>query len=194
MEQDYKGEIEAEVVPLMDYELRNCTLCGSCFKTGECVFDPEFNRLMEHITDAEGFFLVIPHYSPIPSKLLMVLEKMNELTYAGWINDPAYQSPFNNKPVGLIGHGGMTESDTTLRYYHDRLITPVADTLKSLSFQIVQYSDTYEYGAAFGLKDDTCIRAKENEVFPEILQDWPKIEARIAPLIEKVCKTVLTFY
>jgi hypothetical protein len=114
------------------------------------------------------------------------LEKINEILYAGWINDPDYRSPLYNKPVGLIGHGGRVEDEETLRYYHDRLITPVADTLKALSFRIVKFSDAYENGAVFGLKDDTCITTAENAVFPEILQDWAKIHERIEPLIDKV--------
>lgn len=181
----YKSDqnIEAEVIPLMDYDLKNCIFCGDCRKSGLCVHDRDFNRLQGKIAEADGIFLVLPHYSPIPSKLLMVFEKINEILYAGWINDPEFHSKLNNKPIALIGHGGMVEEEETLRYYHDHLITPVANTLNSLSYQLVKYNDSYPNGAVFGLKDEHCLQNVENEVFPRILQDWTAIDERIEPLV-----------
>lgn len=177
---------QAEVIPLMDYDLKNCFFCGDCRYNGLCVHDREFNRLQSKIADADGVFIVLPHYSPIPSKLLMVFEKINEILYGGWINDPEFQSSLNNKPVALIGHGGMAEEEQTLRYYHDHLITPVSDTLKSLSYQIVKNDDSYPNGAVFGLKDEGCLQTVEHEVFPRIIQDWQAIETRISSLIKNL--------
>ncbi|MDP4090725.1 MAG: NAD(P)H-dependent oxidoreductase, partial [Bacillota bacterium] len=148
--------VTVDVIPLMDYEVKPCILCGACFKEGHCVQDEEFNRILEALVEAQGIFLVVPHYSPIPAKLIMVFEKINEILYARWINDQAYQSPFLNKPVGIIGHGGMVENEKSLQYYHDRLITPVADTMRSLSFKVIGLDEGFLNGAAFGLKDDSC--------------------------------------
>lgn len=129
-----QDDIEVEVIALKDYDIKPCILCGACYKNGLCIYDEEFNRLMKILETVQGMFLVVPHYSPIPSKLLMIFEKVNEITYAGWINNQSYQSPFHNIRVGIIGHGGMVENESNLKYYHDYLITPVANTLKSLSF------------------------------------------------------------
>ncbi len=183
-------KIETEVVPLMDYELKSCFFCGSCLKNGQCSNDREFNRLQEKLVAADGIFIVIPHYSPIPSKLLMILEKINEIVYSGWLKNSGYCSPYQNKPVALIGHGGMVEEDTTLQHYHNHLVTPVADTLRSLSFDVIKYNDIFPNGAVFGLKDASCIKTVENAIFPDIIQDWPKIEKRITPLIENMLLTI----
>jgi multimeric flavodoxin WrbA len=189
---DYKENMSVDVVPLMDYDLKPCILCGACMKTGRCVQDEEFNKLLVTLENADGFFIVVPHYSPIPAKLLMVFEKINEIMYANWLNNPQYQSPLNNKPVGIIGHGGMTESKENLKYYHDNLITPVANTLKALSFRIIKLNETYPNGAPFGLKDDSCLKNVKDNIFPEIIQDWSTIEDRIKPLITNVMKVVTT--
>jgi multimeric flavodoxin WrbA len=181
--EDESNEIAVDIVPLKDYDLKPCTLCGSCYQSGRCIYDEEFNKLLTILEDTQGILLVVPHYSPIPAKLMIIFEKINEITYAGWINNPEYQSPFYNKPVGIIGHGGMTENEDTLRYYHDHLVTPVANTLKSLSFSIVKYNDDFPNGITFGLKDDTCIRKADHSIFPDIIQDWPKIKDRIKPLV-----------
>lgn len=178
-----KEDIEVEIIALKDYNIKPCILCGACYSNGLCIYDEEFNTLLKALMTVQGMYLVVPHYSPIPSKLLMIFEKVNEITYAGWINDPGYQSPFNNMRVGIIGHGGMVDNEANIKYYHDNLVTPIANTLKALSFHIVQPNSEYQNGVAFGLKDDTCIKKSENSIFPEIIQDWAMIEERIKPLI-----------
>lgn len=180
-----KEDIEVEIIALKDYNIKPCILCGACYSNGVCVYDEEFNKLLKALETVQGMFLVVPHYSPIPSKLLMIFEKINEITYAGWINNPEYQSPFNNLQVGIIGHGGMVDNEANIKYYHDNLVTPVANTLKALSFHIVQPNNDYQNGVAFGLKDDSCLKKSGNSIFPDIIQDWEMIEERIKPLIIK---------
>lgn len=180
-----KEDIDVEIIALKDFNIKPCNLCGACYKNGLCIYDGEFNKLLKALETVQGMFLVVPHYSPIPSKLLMIFEKINEIIYAGWINDPGYQSPFNNIPVGIIGHGGMVDNETNIKYYHNNLVTPIANTLKSFSFQIVQPNDEYPNGVSFGLKDDTCLKKSENSIFPDIIQDPVMIEERIKPLIIK---------
>ncbi len=179
-------DILVDVIPLKDYDLKICILCGSCITNGNCIYDEEFNQLLRTLEDVQGIFFVVPHYSPIPAKLMTIFEKINEITYTGWINDPEYQSKFYNKPVGIIGHGGMVENEDNLKYYHDNLVTPVANALKSLSFHVVKLNDNFPNGVTFGLKDDTCLIKTENSIFPDIIQDWPMIEERIKPLVINV--------
>ncbi len=185
-----KEDISVDIIPLMDYDIKPCIFCGGCFETSDCVYDKEFNRVFSELLKSDGIFFVVPHYSPIPSKLIMIFEKINEILYANWIKDAKYKSPLSNKPVGIIGHGGMVENDKVLKYYHDNLITPVADTLASLSFNIVGIDDRFPKGVAFGLKDDSCLKKVDNFIFPEINQDWVTIEGRIKPLIENVMTKV----
>lgn len=35
----------------------------------------------------------------------------------GSINNPCYQSPFNNMPVGIIGHGGMVDNEANINFW-----------------------------------------------------------------------------
>lgn len=180
-----KEYIDIEIIALKDYDLKPCILCGACYTNGLCTYDEEFNKLLKALGTVQGMFLVVPHYSPIPSKLLMIFEKVNEITYAGWINNPSYQSPFHNMRVGIIGHGGMVDNEANIKYYQDYLVTPIANTLKALSFHIVQPNHDNLNGVSFGLKDDTCLKKSESSIFPDIIQDWAMIEERIKPLILK---------
>lgn len=187
----FKEGIEVNTVSLVNYNFKPCILCGSCGKTNTCVYDVDFNEIYSMMGKSDAIFFVVPHYSPIPSKLIMIFEKINEIMYAGWINDQNFTSPITQKTVGVIGHGGCPENDEILKYYHDNLIAPVARTLKSLSFDVIGVDDEFKYGAAFGLKDKNCYVKVENSVFPEIIQDWELIENRIRPLVRNVINRVL---
>lgn len=183
-------DITVNVIPLVNYDIKTCILCGNCYKDSKCIYDDAFNEIYDNICKSDGLFFVVPHYSPIPSKLLMVFEKINEIIYAGWINNPNIKIPFRRKPVGIIGHGATKESEKILKYYHDQLVTPVANALTSLSFKVVGVNDEFLKGAVFGLRDDNCIRKADNSIFPEIVEDWKLIEERITPLIKNVMESV----
>lgn len=183
--------IEVEVIPLMEYDLKTCILCGSCNSTGRCSYDGEFNRLLTQIEEADGIVFIIPHYSPIPAKVIMLFEKLNEIMYSGWIKNPEFKSAWNNKPVAVIGHGGMVETKESLSYYYDQLVTRVADTLRSFDFQVIGVEEEKPNGVCFGLKDDSCLVNREGAVFPDIRQDWEMIEERVEPLIHKMLNVML---
>lgn len=188
IKRDHDTNTAIAVVPLVDYDIKSCRLCGACAKDGQCIYDEDFNKVLFEISAADAVFWVVPHYSPIPSKLLAVFEKINEIVYANWLINTEYKAPIANKPTGIIGHGGMVENEKVLKYYHDNLITPVANTLRSLSFNVIGLEGSFKNGVAFGLKDEGCIKTVPNAVFPEIIQDWAHIEYRVSPLVEKVIK------
>lgn len=184
--EEYDKDIDVNVVPLMDYDIKSCNLCGKCSKDMNCVCDNDFNKLFKELSKSDKLFLVVPHYSPIPSKLIVMFEKINEILYGGWIKDKNFKSPLSKKLVGIIGHGGMPESEDVLNYYHKNLVTPISQTLESLSLKTVGLNEKYPKGVVFGLKDDTCIKEAKNEVFPQIIHDWQVIKDRIKPLVLNV--------
>lgn len=190
VQRDYALNTDVNILPLVDYDLKPCILCGNCYGEKQCIYDDAFNNFLYQFIKSDAIFIVVPHYSPIPAKLLILFEKINEIIYSSWINNPSYTFPLAGKPVGIIGHGGMAENNEVLKYYHDKLISPVANTLKSLSFNIVPHSEQYPNGAPFGLKDSNCIRKSEKMIFPEIVQDLVLIEARIRPLIDNLIKQI----
>jgi multimeric flavodoxin WrbA len=180
------SQIEIEIIQLMKMKIKFCLLCGDCFEEGECPFDNDFNQIFQKAKEADAVFLVVPCYTPVPAKLAAVFEKIDENLYGNLLRIPQYRSPFYDKAAAVIGHGGMAESKESLDYYHDRLITPVANALTSFGFNVIGYNDEFPMGVPFGLRDDTCIQPSEDSIFPDILQDWSHIENRIKPLVEKV--------
>ncbi len=184
--QEFNSTTEVETIALAAYDLRTCNLCGDCSSTNKCLYDADFNLLYDKLAKADAIFWVVPHYSPIPAKLIICFEKINEISYASWSKNSRYRTPFHHKVTAVIGHGGMPESAEVLQYYHDKLVAPVADILTSLSFHIVPGNHLLPKGVAFGLADGNCIVKAEQKVFPDIIQDYTMIRERVRPLVKNV--------
>jgi multimeric flavodoxin WrbA len=111
-----RPDAQIEVVPLLDYEMRSCIMCGGCVTTQRCVHDEAFNRVLEKMAAADAIFLVVPHYAPIPSKVMIMTEKMEEMCFLGWTADEKhYRAPLAEKPLGIIGHGGQNTTPEVLQ-------------------------------------------------------------------------------
>lgn len=179
-----KGDHEVKLLSLKDYDIAPCQLCGDCSKTEKCTFDGGFNEVLHHMKHVDRMLFVVPHYSPIPSKLIALFEKINEITYAGWLNDPSYISPVQGKAFAVIGHGGMTESPEVLTHYQEAIVKPVSRTLMSLGLRPIKPESADSPADVFGLSNDACLKSVHGQIFPDIIIDWDKVEARLEPLID----------
>ena len=55
--------IEAEVVQVGHLGIRGCIACGSCHKTGKCVFDDAVNEIAPLFAEADGIVVGSPVYN-----------------------------------------------------------------------------------------------------------------------------------
>lgn len=168
-----------EIISLQEYRLKVCRLCGDCSASSICPFDGEFQKIYSQVLEADQIIFVVPHYSPLPSKLMIIFEKMNEIGYGRWLTSPQLESPFFNKSFAVIGHGGMPETEEVLSYYRETIVKPVSNTLKSLGFQPMKDSQGSEINVVFGLENESALQMVSESVFPNILLDEARIEARI---------------
>jgi len=76
--------IDGEIVELRNLNLEPCRDCMNCLSSRRCATDDTFNRLYEKIIACDVLFIVSPHYAPIPAKLCMLLEKMEEIAFYQW--------------------------------------------------------------------------------------------------------------
>lgn len=178
--------IEVDILRLVDYELNPCQMCGNCFLTGECERDPAFNEIFNRLSDSDGLVVVCPHYAPIPSKLVMLLEKMEEIAYLNYCANPDYRFPLSGKPVGLIAHGGQGED--AVPYYCRALLEPLANAFSSLQMRVIPAGDDSPLGAAFGIRS---ISSQTDSVFVNIDHDWGAVRQRITPLVENLRRALL---
>ena len=120
-------EILCEIVDLREYLLQPCIGCGKCFESKRCCMDTAFNTIYEKVIESDALFFISPHYAPIPAKLCMVLEKMEEITFLHWWKDNNYKSEVYGIPTGIISHGGA--SDWALKSYKAMVNDTIANAL-----------------------------------------------------------------
>lgn len=181
------GRVTVEVLSLMGMEMNPCRMCGFCYPKGRCRFDESFNRLFSAMIDSDATLFVVPHYAPIPSKLVMLFEKMEELAFLHYMDNKAEAYPLLGKAAAIIAHGGMIDSEDVVRHYRGALLDPVASVLSSVGMKVAGVNDEWKTGVAFGCKD---LRKVDGQVLPVIEQDWDLIRIRIEPLIIRLVKNI----
>ena len=169
-----------ETLRLGEVSLANCVFCGRCAETGRCARDPAFNAVYQKMVQSDALVLVIPFYSIVPSKLTMLLEKLNQVYYTAWIKDSQARFALSGKKIALIAHGGsvLRENPSAMTNYVELLLKPLNYSLQSLGFQLV--GDGRVKGVAFGCEG---YQQSEESLFPDLLQDWDEIESLIIPLL-----------
>jgi NAD(P)H-dependent FMN reductase len=182
IEQEYLEELLVDIIPLVEYEFKPCIGCGKCHKVDACVFDQHFNEIYSKLSNADALFIVSAHYAPIPAKLSMVLEKIEQLTFIKRFNDESYRSPLFKKPVGIIGHGGGTEEIS--KYYRGPILDAICNALSyPIEMDIVGVDEEQPNGIIIPVKR---VKKIEGSIFPIQEYDWKDIEERVSPLIKNV--------
>jgi len=175
-------QAQVEVVEMSGYELVPCVMCGECADTVRCIYDNAFNEIFAKISHSDALFIVVPHYAPIPAKLMMLFEKFQEMAYLQYLaNKKGY--PLVGKKVGIIAHGGQPESEETLTYYVDELLKPVANSLASVGMKIIGAGAGRPQGVVFGI---TGMTGSASNLLPDFTHDWDEVKARVTPLVEAV--------
>ena len=174
-----------EIVPLLDYEMNSCRMCGNCFKTGRCARDEAFNQVMDKMAGADALFLVCPHYAPFPSKVMILLEKLEEIGFLKSCADPEFRYPWAQKPMGIIAHGGQPE--TALPYYKNALLAPLASAFRAVQANVVEASKDSPDGVVFGIRS---LDLPKGSIFVHIEHDWDIIRERIRPLVLNVAAAI----
>lgn len=174
--------VDVEIIPLVDYELTPCIGCEACLNQESCIHDSGFNQIYNILTKANGLFIVSPHYAPIPSKLSMLLEKIEQLAFLKRFNDENYRSPLFEKPVGIVGHGGGTEE--IIKYYKGPVLDSIWNALSyPVEMNVIGLNDEQKNGIAIPVKS---VKKVENSIFPVQEYDWTDIEQRLGPLVNNV--------
>ena len=69
--------IEAEVVQVGHLGIRGCIACGSCHKTGKCVYDDVVNEIADKFREADGLVAASPvYYASANATLTAVLDRL----------------------------------------------------------------------------------------------------------------------
>lgn len=177
--------IECEVIDLRNYDLSPCIGCGKCYDSRRCCHDNGFNEIYERIIQSDGVFFVSPHYAPIPAKLSMILEKMEEITFLHWWKDNTYKSEVCSLPAAVISHGGG--ADWALESYKAMVNDTIANALDTIQMKIVSYSNEWDTGLVLCVADVT----EEKGIFPVQKYDWDSIDIKLRKYIDQIVENRL---
>ena len=176
--------ISCETADLREYHLSPCVGCGKCYDSKRCCRDKDFNRLYDKLVKSSCVFFVSPHYAPIPAKLCMLLEKMEEITFLHWWKDNTYQSEIYQTPAGIISHGGA--SRWALSSYKAMVNDTIANALATIQCRIIPYNDEWNTGISIPVE-----KVEENEsVFPVQKYDWDSIEEILREYVHCVVREI----
>lgn len=173
-------KVECEIVDLREYSLFPCTGCGKCYDSKRCGNDAAFNRIYDKIVKSDCVFFVSPHYAPIPAKLSMVLEKMEEITFLHWWKDNTYQSEVYGLPAAIISHGGG--ADWALKSYKAVVNDTIANALDTIQMKTVPFSSEWNTGISLPVSKVT----EKESIFPVQEYDWNSITQQLREYIDKV--------
>lgn len=177
-------EFKVEIIDLIEYDLLPCNMCEKCIPSNKCQNNSSFNEINSIISNSDGIFIVCPHYAPIPSKLIILFEKLEEIFYLNYCINPDYKTPYLGKPVGIIGHGGMIDKYKDI--YRSNLLIPISNVIKALGMDVVKLNNDYE-GVLFGVEG--FVKNPSN-LAPRIEHNWEKIRKTIKPLVETLVERV----
>lgn len=177
-------DVVCEIVDLREYSLYPCIGCGKCYESKRCCNDLGFNEIYDKVIKSDGMFLISPHYAPIPAKLSMILEKMEEITFLHWWKDDTYRSEVYGLPVGVISHGGASE--WALKSYKAMVNDTIANALDTIQCRVVPYNVEWDTGISLPVQK---VIEKET-IFPIQEYDWHLITQKLAEYIELVLKEI----
>jgi multimeric flavodoxin WrbA len=133
------------IVDLRRYRLEPCDMCEGCASDGSCVKGDDFNALARLWREHGELAIVCPHYAGIPSKLVALIEKVQENSYLASCQGKTRYPP---KKAIVLAHGGMTEDFEKL--YEANLITPLSNMLTSAGCKVL--NEGMEERLCFGVK------------------------------------------
>lgn len=174
------NSISCEIIDLREYNLSPCVGCGKCYDSKRCCIDKDFNTIYDKIVKSSCVFFVSPHYAPIPAKLCMLLEKMEEITFLHWWKDNTYRAETYKIPTGIISHGGG--SSWALSSYKAMVNDTIANALDTIQCRIIPYNDKWNTGISIAvdhIEEADC-------VFPVQKYDWDSIEGIIREYVNCV--------
>jgi len=178
-------DVQTKIVSLLDAELKPCIMCGACYPSWQCSYDADYNCLLQEMISADALIVVVPHYAPIPSKLSIVLEKIQEMCFIQMCTD---KTAFflKNKIAVIVAHGGSPKE--YIEAYKDTLITPIYSALKGVGINVLKINDEWPKGIAFGV---TGFEPVKGSIFPRAIHDWDDISNTLSSVVKLTLETVL---
>ena len=173
-----RKHISCEIIDLRSYAFSPCTGCGCCYNTRRCHMDAGFNEIYEKLTLSDCIFFISPHYAPIPAKVSMLLEKMEQITFLHWWKDNCYGSELYHLHAGMSSHGGGAQ--WARQTYKAMVIDTLATALETIPCRVIPFDSEWNTGISLPIS-----KIEETDsIFPVQKYDWDSIRQKLEEYIE----------
>jgi multimeric flavodoxin WrbA len=126
-----------DIIKMSEVKIEGCVACEKCGPIGKCVLPESENDKFEYIFTkmklTDVILLITPIYSPYPSRLVALMERILSVSFFGNIIGK-FDRPLKNKKVGIICYGNnKIEDDKQLKLLFQRYL------MDNYSFTDVNY-------------------------------------------------------
>lgn len=169
-------EISCEILDLRKYEFSACTGCGRCRVDKRCSQDADFNQFYEKLAGTDYLFFISPCCAPIPAKLSMLLEKMEQMTALSWQKDNLCQPGMGGVLAGIISYGEGAPSKCKAM-----VNDTIASVLDTIGLRTVPFNSKWDTGISLPVGNEWRIKGQEG--------DGKAVEKEIGKYVEVIVQT-----
>lgn len=188
--------ISCEILDLREFCLTPCTGCDQCLMDRRCGQDAWFNRIYEKVSGTDYLFFISPHCAPIPAKLSMLLEKMENMVSVHLLKGHTRQPKADSLLAGIISYGevgGEVSKDQTSTVLQEKLLRYktmvndiIAGALNRINLRTVPYNSKWNTGIVLPIGNDFQRR--------ESIYDQKQLEREIRQYVEVIVQTSKSLY
>lgn len=177
--------ISCGIVELREYELTPCAGCEQCAGYKKCIQDADFNRIYEQMTDADYLFFISPYCAPIPARLSVVLEKMEQIASGCRQKAHSHKWEMYGRLAGIIAYG--EGGSKALENYKTMVNDTIASALCMMQVKTVPYNLKWDTGIVLPLDNACQIRGEEwkQEELEEEVRKYVKVIVQTAKSVRK---------
>lgn len=196
MEVLLEKNISCEILDLREFCLLPCTGCDQCCMDKRCGQDAEFNRIYRNLFGADYLFFISPRCAPIPARLSMFLEKMENMVSVHCQKGNTRQPKAEDILAGIISYGDVgceaLKKQTSavlqekLLNYKTMVNDIIADALNRMNLRTVPYNSKWNTGIALPIGNDFQRR--------ERTYDQKLLEKEIRQYVEVIVQTSKSLY
>lgn len=98
---------EYDFIRMSEIDIQSCSVCNGCEKIKRCVMNDEFNNILHRLIKAEIIMIITPVYTPIPSRLAALFEKLLSISFLNT------EKPLKGKKTAIVYYCSTKICDET---------------------------------------------------------------------------------
>ena len=113
-------DVDVQMIHVADLSLKYCVGCGSCYKTGACIYKDDIESLSLRIAEADGVILGSPTYaSNVSGQMKVIIDRFEgeyaivEIEVGNFVNIPKILLP--NAKEGDVVKIEIDKNETELK-------------------------------------------------------------------------------